>query len=154
MAVMTAFVAALSTACSSFEQPAPSIIAHADVLKEAQAFMDSYGADLRTGNRQAIAELYDRRGAYFLINGNKEFLSFQEIVNLYAGPKWTPPTSFEWQDLSYEAIGRDAVGIAGKFIASRPNRGPRTVSYTGLLLRQDGVLRIRLEDESVAPEKP
>lgn len=124
---------------------------HAGVVEEARAFMDSYGRDLLAGNRAAVAARYDRRGAYFMGNGQKEFEPYDSIVARYQGPNWSPPASFEWRDLSFEPAGPNAVVVAGRFVWGRQGRAPMTLSYTGFLLRQDGVLRIRLEDESVDP---
>jgi hypothetical protein len=123
----------------------------AGVVEEARAFMDAYARDLLAGNRAAIAARYDRRGAYMMGNGQKEFLPYDAIVARYQGPSWNPPASFEWRDLSFEPAGPDAVIVAGRFAWGRQGRAPMTLSYTGFLHRQDGVLRIRLEDESFDP---
>jgi hypothetical protein len=65
---------------------------------------------------------------------------------------WQPPSSFDWQDLSYEPVGRDAILVVGRFAwGVGPAAPPIAMSYTGLLRRRDGVLRIRLEDESPDP---
>jgi hypothetical protein len=139
-----------SAACARVEAQG-SAPANAGVVEEARAFMDSYGRDLLAGNRAAIAARYDRRGAYFMGNGLKEFQPYDSIVARYQGPNWSPPASFEWRDLSFEPAGPDAVIVAGRFVWGRPGKTPLTLSYTGFLHRQDGVLRIRLEDESVDP---
>ena len=119
---------------------------------EAQAFMEAYAADLRAGDRAAIAARYDRSGAWRLGHGEKSFEQWPAIRDFYAGPHWQPPASFEWRDLSFEPAGPDAMVIAGLFRWGAAGGGePRTYSYTALLVRQDGELRIRLEDESGAP---
>ncbi|HEX8362119.1 MAG TPA: DUF4440 domain-containing protein [Longimicrobium sp.] len=123
----------------------------AGVEAEARAFMDAYARDLLAGNRAAIAARYDRRGAYFMGNGQKDFQPYEAIVARYGGPRWNPPATFEWRDLSFEPAGPDAVLVAGRFTWGRQGRAPMTLSYTGFLHRQDGVLRIRLEDESFDP---
>ena len=126
--------------------------ASADVVTEARAFMESYARDLLAGERAAIAARYDRSGAYILGNGRKEFLSHDSLVAVYRGGDWSPPASFEWRDLSFEPVGPDAVLVAGQFVWGRAaNATPMTFSYTSFLRRQDGVLRIRLEDESLDP---
>ena len=119
------------------------------VVTEARAFMAAYAEALRAGDRAGIAGRYDRDGAYVLGNGRKAFETHARITAQYAGPDWQPPHRFEWRDLSYEPVGNDAVVIAGRF-AWTPREGaePFVYSYTALLRRQDGVLRIRLEDES------
>ena len=118
---------------------------------EALQFMELYGDELRAGDRAAIARRYDRRGAWRVGNGRKRLESWAEIQAYYAGDRWSPPASFHWRDLSYEVLGADAVVVTGLFLWG-PGGGGSTVtgSYTGLLVRQDGELRIRLEDESAA----
>jgi hypothetical protein len=116
--------------------------------------MDTYARDLLAGNRAAIAARYDRTGAYFLGNGRKEFSPYDSVVAQYRGAGWSPPVSFAWHDLSFEPAGPDAVVVAGQFDwTAAAGAQPVTLSYTALLHRQEGVLRIRLEDESIDPAK-
>lgn len=130
----------------------PGVLRHDEVIEEARAFMESYARDLLTGDRAAIAARYDRTGAYRMGNGQKEFDPYEAIVAIYQGPAWSPPAAFEWRDLSFEVLGPDAVVVAGRFHWSLPGVAtPILMSYTGLFRRQDGVLRIRLEDESADP---
>jgi hypothetical protein len=144
----------LTTSCGGAPPPAEAPTASSDALvREARAFMESYAADLRAGAREALVARYDPRGAYFVGNGEKSLLSTQAIHDLYFG-RWGPPATFEWQDLSYEAVGPDAVIVTGKFAWGAGGGRPVTLSYTGLLERRDGRLRIRLEDESAAPPPP
>lgn len=139
-AVATAPPAAASP--SQARSPAP-------IVREAEAFMAAYAADLRSGDRAAIAERYDRRGAWRLGHGEKSFDSWEGIRTFYASSSWQRPSSFAWRDLSFEPMGRDAVLVAGLFDwGVGEGKPPVTVSYTGLLVRQGGKLRIRLEDES------
>ena len=133
-------------------QPSP---AEPPVVAEARAFMASYADALRAGDRAGIAGRYDRNGAYVLGNGRKSFESHAGITALYASTDWQAPHRFEWRDLSYEPLGADAVVIAGQFAWTlREGAEPAVYSYTALLRRQDGVLRIRLEDESTRPARP
>ncbi|MBW3570422.1 MAG: ketosteroid isomerase family protein [Gemmatimonadetes bacterium] len=118
---------------------------------EARAFMESYARDLRAGAREAIVARYDRRGAYLVGNGRKELLTVDALRAIYTGPDWQPPATFEWRDLSYEVLGDDAVMVVGRFEWTDAQGKMLPISYTGLLLRQDGAWRIRLEDESVSP---
>ena len=128
------------------QDPAPAVVA------EAEEFMRTYASDLLGGRRAAIGARYDRRGAYLVGEGAKRFAPYDSIVALYASARWSPPVSFEWQDLSYEAVGRDAVVVVGKLLwGFASDKPPIAVSYTALLRRQDGQLRIRVEDESAAP---
>ena len=125
------------------------------IVGEARAFMAAYALALQQGDRAGIAARYDRTGAYHLGNGRKSFESYAQIQALYAGSEWQPPHAFEWRDLSYEPAGPDAVVVAGQFAWTlRDGTAPLVYSYTALLHRQDGTLRIRLEDESSAPARP
>lgn len=132
--------------------PAPGPAVSTALVDEARAFMDAYAVDLRAGDREAVAARYDRRGAYAVGNGHKSFDAWENIRARYQSQQWQPPARFEWRDLSYEVLGPETVAVVGKF-AWWTERDPQPVvlSYTGLLLRQDGQLRIRLEDESVDP---
>jgi hypothetical protein len=114
--------------------------------------MAGYATDLLAGNRAAIAARYDRSGAYLVGAGTKRFVPYDSIVAIYAAPRWSAPLSFEWQDLSYEVVGTDAAVVVGRFLwGLAGDKPPITMSYTALLRRQDGRLRIRVEDESAAP---
>jgi hypothetical protein len=117
---------------------------------DAREFMSGYAEDLRHGRRQAIVERYDRRGAYRVGEGEKNLESWELIRAAYM-TQWTPPASFVWRDLSYEPVGNDAVMVIGLFDWGLADGRRLTFSYTGLLVRQDGELRIRLEDESMSP---
>jgi hypothetical protein len=129
--------------------PAAAQPAEMPIVAEARAFMADYASALLRGDRTGIAARYDRRGAWFLGNGEKRFETHAQIQAHYAGIRWQPPHRFDWRDLSYEPVGADAVVIAGQFLwTPREGAQPLTFSYTGLLHRQDGMLRIRLEDES------
>ena len=143
---LLAFAAPISAQPSSPSEP--------PVVTEARAFMASYAQALQQGDRAGIAARYDRNGAFALGNGRKSFGPYARIVAQYASAQWQPPHRFEWRDLSFEPIGNDAVVIAGQF-AWTPGAGaePAVYSYTALLRRQDGVLRIRLEDESSRPQR-
>jgi hypothetical protein len=117
---------------------------------DAREFMSGYAEDLRNGRRQAIVERYDRRGAYRVGEGEKNLESWELIRAAYM-TQWTPPASFVWRDLSYEPVGTDAVIVIGLFDWGLADGRRLSFSYTGLLVRQDGELRIRLEDESMSP---
>jgi hypothetical protein len=121
-----------------------------DPEAEARAFMESYAQDLRAGAREAIVARYDPRGSYRVGNGQKVFEPLDSIRAVYMGP-WQAPAAFEWRDLSYEVLSKDAVMVVGRFEWTDAQGRMLPISYTGLLLRQDGQWRIRLEDESVSP---
>jgi hypothetical protein len=123
-------------------------------LAEAEDFMLGYERDLRAGDRAAIARRYHRSGAWRVGHGEKRMESWAQIEAYYAGAGWSPPASFQWRDLSYERLSADAFVVVGLFDwGPTDGRAPVTYSYTGLLVRQDGELRIRLEDES-GPRSP
>ena len=150
---------ALALAAPAYAQapaPAPAAPPQAEgpLVAEARAFMAAYADELRRGDRAAIAARYDRRGAWRLGNGLKAFVTWAEIQAHYAGPDWHPPASFAWHDLSFEPAGAVAVVVAGTFEwTPSDGRAPVTLSYSSFLVRQNGALRIRLEDES-APLPP
>ena len=145
-ALLFLFAAPLAVSAQPAEPP---------IVAEARAFMASYAEALLAGDRAGIAGRYDRDGAYALGNGRKSFGTYARIVEQYASAQWQRPHAFEWRDLSFEPIGNDAVVVAGQFAwTRRDGTEPLIYSYTALLHRQDGVLRIRLEDESSAPPRP
>lgn len=124
--------------------------AHSSIEDAARDFMSDYADDLRSGRRQAIAERYDRRGAYRVGEGEKTLESWELIRAAYLS-QWIPPVRFGWRDLSYEVINEDAIIVIGLFDWGLADGRNLSFSYTGLLVRQDGGLRIRLEDESMSP---
>lgn len=135
-------------------QPArPPSRAQIALRAEAERFMAAYGDELRAGDRAAIARRYDRRGAWRVGHGEAVFDSWDRIQAIYAGAQWQPPAAFEWRDLAYEITGPDSVLVVGRFAwTPAPGRQPMIFSYTGLLMRRDGQLRIRLEDESTGQD--
>lgn len=137
----------LASPLPAFAQAAPAAVAEAPIVAEARAFMDGYANDLRAGNRDGIIARYDRRGVYFPTDA-KGLMSLDEVAKIYRSAEWNAPASFEWQGLAFEPAGPDAVAVTGKFVWGLSNGKSFTVAYTGLLVRQDGVLRIRVEHES------
>ncbi|WP_420127569.1 hypothetical protein [Longimicrobium sp.] len=121
-----------------------------DPEAEARAFMESYAQDLRAGAREAIIARYDPRGSYRVGNGHKSFEPLDSTRAMYMS-RWEAPAVFEWRDLSYEVLSDDAVMVVGRFEWTDAQGKMLPISYTGLLLRQDGQWRIRLEDESISP---
>ena len=126
-------------------------VEQAPIVAEAQAFMNAYADELRRGDRAAIAARYDRGGAWLLGEGEKSFSTWAALQARYAGPQWQPPGSFAWRDLTYLPAGPESVIVIGRFEWGLANgRPPLNFSYTAMLVRRDGQLRIRLEDESGA----
>jgi hypothetical protein len=149
---LAGLVLVLGAACApaAARTPGGTAAAASSLEAEARAFMASYAADLLAGNRDGIADRYDPRGAWLVGEGRKTFVSLDSIRAQYRDG-WRPPVSFEWQDLSYEVTGPDAVVVVGRFVWGASATQRFQYSYTSLLLRQEGRLRIRLEDESGAP---
>jgi hypothetical protein len=120
--------------------------------REIKEFFDSYAEDLRQHRREAIANRYDPRGYFRMGNGSKTLVSLEDVKNRYL-TKWVGPKSFEWRDISIEVLSPEAAVVVGLFDWQRDAREKETYSYTGLLVKQSGKWRIRLEDESGAPTK-
>ena len=144
--------------------PPVAIQAEKPIVVEARAFMADYQRDLASGNRAGIAARYDRRGAWILGRGTKTLHSHDFLKQGYM-TKWRQPKAFAFEDLSFEPAGPDAVVVVGKFKwanaeassvgldgTSHSSGAAKSFTYTGLLVRQDGMLRIRVEDEDPAPE--
>ncbi|HEX8191503.1 MAG TPA: nuclear transport factor 2 family protein [Allosphingosinicella sp.] len=139
-------------ACDPAPRPQSAAAAgEAAIVPEAQAFMAAYARDLVAGDRAAVAARYDRAGAHVLFAGSYRFATHAEIAQRYA-TQWQPPTAFEWRNLAYEPAGPDAVVVVGQFLWTENGAPPLTFSYSALLRRRDGALRIRVEDE--APNAP
>jgi hypothetical protein len=118
---------------------------------DAREFMAGYADDLRHGRRLSIVDRYDRRGAWRVGEGEKNFESWELIRAAYM-TQWTPPVRFSWRELSYEIVSDDAVIVVGLFDWGLADGRKLTFAYTGLLVRIDGELKIRLEDESMNPK--
>ena len=121
-----------------------------DTELEAQRFMASYGEELRNRDRAALAARYDTSGATVIFTGERVERSFDEIVARYRD-QWTGPTSFQWRDLAYDVLSPDSVIVTGAFDWGTPD-GVDSYSYSGVLQRHEGELRIRLEVESRLPD--
>ncbi|NKI36376.1 hypothetical protein HFP89_14490 [Wenzhouxiangella sp. XN79A] len=122
----------------------------AEAEREARRFMREYAEDLRNHDRAAIAARYDRDGATVIFNGERNASSFDEIETRYR-EQWIGPVGFDWQNLGFEAPGTDAVIVTGEFDWGTPD-GIERYSYSGILQRQEGELRIRLDVESLLPD--
>lgn len=128
----------------------PSTGKEADVSateRELRQFYDAYADDLRAHRREAIANRYDSRGYFALGNGSKRFVSFEDNKKNYT-TRWTGPKSFEWRDLSFEILSSNSASVVGLFDWTNASGAKDTLSYTGVLTKQSGQWRIRVEDES------
>jgi hypothetical protein len=113
------------------------------------AFFDEYARDLREGRRREIADRYSRSGTFFLGNGRKELSSFDYIRRDYL-TRWEAPTDFRWCDLSIVSRSSNSAVVAARFEWSNGTQVHR-YSYLAVLVRENGELRLRLEDESPLP---
>ena len=129
-----------------------SIASTSSTEGEVRAFYDSYAEDLHQHRREGIADRYDRRGTYLMGNGNKRLVPFDQIKERYL-TKWTGPKSFSWSDLSVEVISTNVVAVMAKFEWVTAAGQSMNFSYTGVLIKQKGEWRIRVEDESMAPPR-
>jgi hypothetical protein len=125
------------------------------VEAEVRAFMQGYGDDLRLHRREALVDRRSRRGAFFPSGSSGRPLSFEAIGALYRDPSQCKgPDAFEWRDLLYEVLGSDAVVVAGAFLWREASKPEATeFSYSNLLVREAGRLRIRVEHEAAKARK-
>jgi hypothetical protein len=107
--------------------------------------MAGYAHDIANGDRSGLVSRYDPAGTFLLVAGRLEFELHSEIAEEYA-KRWSPPSSFEWRDLHFATAGADAV-VRGHFVWGGAS-GPLLFTYTGLLRCRQGLLFIRLEEES------
>ncbi len=121
--------------------------------RDVRAFYESYAEDLRHQRRDAIVDRYDPRGVYFMGHGAKTFKSLESVRSHYQ-TRWTGPKSFEWRDLTFEVVSPDAAVALGRFAWQGETGDTIVCSYTGLLIKQQGKWRIRVEDESRPLPKP
>jgi len=143
-------LSAMAAAAQPQEQGTPRPMSSAE--RSIRDFFDSYAEDLRGHKREAIADRYDRRGVYMVGNGSKALVPFAQLKERYL-TKWTGPKTFNWKDLSVEVLSKDSAVVTGLFEWQSASGTTHNYSYTGLLVRQDGKWRIRLEDESTSPTK-
>jgi hypothetical protein len=137
--------------------PAPAAAAEAPILGEARTFMAGYARDLIAGDRAAVSARYDRRGAYVVVGGAARHEAYSAIAAEYHSPRWSALPRFQWHDLMYIPTASDSIVVAGRFSVQPDGRpDPIFFSYSNLLVRQDGVLRIRMEHETPepAPRRP
>lgn len=154
MEMAAAWLMLASGDAGAAQQPAATEQARSPLVAEAQAFMAAYARDLRAGDRAAISQRYDPRGALIQGNGTSRMETAASTRAFYLSDQWHPLASFEWRDLHYEPLGPDAITVAGIFLYDDSANRPRIVSYTALLVRREGRLRIRIEHESAAPLPP
>lgn len=123
------------------------------VVAEARQLMQAYAAELRAGDRAALASLYARRGAWRLTPDSR-FVRMQrwdEIRDAFVAPGWSRPAHFDWFTLNFHFIDSDNVAVVAS--VDRSGGSPTfTHLYSALLVREDGELRIRMEHEAPAPD--
>jgi hypothetical protein len=74
----------LTTALGANAEPASSAF-----LDDAKSFMKSYATDLQMGNRDAVANRYDARGAYLVGQGKTTFMTVEQIKKFFR-ESWKP----------------------------------------------------------------
>jgi hypothetical protein len=117
------------------------------VEQEARRFMAGYANDLLSQNPDAIAARYSQRGTFKVFPGDWNLQPHDSITRMYR-EEWQGPEAFGWHDLSYEVLGDDAVAVIGGFRFETGDNSGALGTYTAILMREDGQLRIRLENES------
>ena len=118
------------------------------LVSAARSFMTGYGRDLSHGNREALVRRYDRRGAFFVGEGTKEYWPNDSISSWYRH-HWLAPAFVEFRNLSYEPLGDSAVAVIGQFRwTAKQTTDTAMFAYTAILLKQNEHLVIRVEDES------
>ncbi|HVQ57109.1 MAG TPA: DUF4440 domain-containing protein [Pyrinomonadaceae bacterium] len=151
--ILTASMLVLAGVIAAFSQPPAKSEKQQEMSateRSVREFFDSYAEDLRGSKREAIADRYDRRGVYMVGNGSKSLVPFEQVKERYL-TKWSGPKSFSWKDLSVEVISNESVVVTGLFEWQTAAGTTYNYSYTGLLIKQEGKWRIRLEDESTTP---
>ncbi len=123
---------------------------NAQTERELKMFFDAYAEDLRKHRREEIANRYDTRGYYRMGNGAKALRTFADTKQRYL-TQWSGPKSFEWNDLSIEVLSPTSAVVIALFDWQSASGEMQTISYTGVLTKQSGDWRIRVEDESVSP---
>lgn len=116
------------------------------ILREGQHFGQWHVAG-PDWNPDAIAARYSQRGTYVVFPGDWNLQLHDSIARMYR-EKWRGPEAFEWHDLSYEVLSVDAVAVVGGFRFETGDNSGTLGTYTAILVRENGQLRIRLENES------
>ena len=147
---MRALVLAAVLLMTSPAMAAAQTPAEPDIVVEARAFMESYARDLLAGDRPAIAGRYDRSGAWMASGGRARLISQDVIARRYV-EDWSPPAAFEWRDLVFIPSGENAITVIGRFVWTSADGTPDLISYHGQFVREDGELRILVEDETPVP---
>jgi hypothetical protein len=123
------------------------------LTRQVPGFMARYAQSMRTGDRAALVAAYAPTGVRLLRNGRSAFQSTSDLTARYDSLRWTHPATFEWKDLSWERVGPDAVLVSGGYVTrASVDDPPRVFSYSALLRRRDGILRIAMEHVSSAPD--
>jgi hypothetical protein len=142
-AVTGALCIAALAACAS--DPRSSQVGAVEA--EARQFMAGYEAEMQAADGAALAARYHGAGAYWMLQGRKSFRE-HDYITRYFREVWSAPAEFRWTDLSYEVLGSDAVVVIGAMRFAGPDDRSVLGSYTALLVRQNGELKIRVEDEA------
>lgn len=125
------------------------------IAGQARRFMQDYARDLRAGDRAALADRFDRGGAWRLTPDSRYWVrqDWQQIRDTFAAPDWRPPAHFDWFTLDLQVVDRDAVAVAA--VVDRGGSGDRAAFhlYSALLVRGRDGFRIRMEHLAPAPPR-
>lgn len=84
------------------------------VGEEARRVMEELEVAIGSGDAETLLARYSEDGVYLAMKGRTTLVPFDDFVRSYREGV-DPPHSFEWQDLSYEVLSRDAVVVIGTF---------------------------------------
>ena len=122
-----------------------------DLLGQAAALYEAYGAALRDGRRGEIATAYDRAGARIIFNGVPRQETWAELDARYRG-RWQPPASFRWDSLAFRPVGASHVLVTGGFWWQSAGQAEAIhYQYTALLVAADSTVGITFEQETLWP---
>lgn len=116
-----------------------------ELAREASLFMATYAQDLARHDGAAIGDRYHRSGTHF--RGSYQVF---DSTRVFYEQRWTGPSSFEFGNLDYDVLGPESILVTGQGYWGRGDSlDALVINYAGLLKREDGDLRILVEDETV-----
>jgi len=126
---------------------------HADLLQNATALYQHYGADIAHGRADSLSRYYHPSGALIVRDGHSRRLSRAGIDSMYGGD-WTPPTYFAWDSLAFDSVApREVLATGGFYWHVRGQPDTLRFIYAALLQRVDSAMAIRFEHETLRPSR-
>ncbi|RZJ05824.1 MAG: nuclear transport factor 2 family protein [Brevundimonas sp.] len=150
-ALLLAALLTVSVPQAAGAQAPATATAEAPLVAETRALMEGYAAAIRAGDHAAVSALYSRDGAWMANGGQTRHVPHAVLARRYE-EQWEAPAAFEWRDLSYIPTGPDAITVIGRFVWTSTGEPPFLMSYHGHFVREDGDLRIRIEEETPIPD--